>query len=58
MVYVMSAQIISEEGKDILYGVRKDFKQYRLVDPLDGSKEFISGNGGSEQTFMDEKLCE
>ncbi|MEM8967921.1 MAG: 3'(2'),5'-bisphosphate nucleotidase CysQ [Bacteroidota bacterium] len=37
--------IISEEGKDIAYEERKDWNPFWLVDPLDGTKEFIKRNG-------------
>ncbi len=37
--------ILSEEGKDIAYEERKEWKQFWLVDPLDGTKEFIKRNG-------------
>lgn len=37
--------IVSEEGKDIPYESRKDMARYWCVDPLDGTKEFISRNG-------------
>lgn len=37
--------IISEENKAIPYEVRKDYEYYWLVDPLDGTKEFIKRNG-------------
>ncbi len=37
--------ILSEEGKEIPYEVRKDWKNYWLVDPLDGTKEFVKRNG-------------
>ena len=37
--------IISEEGKDIPYKTRKGWKTFWLVDPLDGTKEFIKRNG-------------
>ena len=37
--------IISEENKEIPYRERKDFDPYWLVDPLDGTKEFIKRNG-------------
>ncbi len=37
--------ILSEEGKDIAYSERKTWKQFWLVDPLDGTKEFIKKNG-------------
>lgn len=37
--------IISEENKAIPYEERKAFQQHWLVDPLDGTKEFIKRNG-------------
>lgn len=37
--------VISEEGKDIEYSVRKSWEYFWLVDPLDGTKEFIKRNG-------------
>lgn len=37
--------ILSEEGKTIPYEVRKDWKNYWMVDPLDGTKEFVKRNG-------------
>ena len=37
--------IISEEGKDIDYTTRKNWEYFWLVDPLDGTKEFIKRNG-------------
>lgn len=37
--------IISEENKAIPYEERKDFELFWLVDPLDGTKEFIKRNG-------------
>lgn len=37
--------ILSEEGKNISYEDRKQWKQFWLVDPLDGTKEFIKRNG-------------
>ncbi|WPU96074.1 3'(2'),5'-bisphosphate nucleotidase CysQ [Mucilaginibacter sabulilitoris] len=37
--------IISEEGKDIPYGTRKNWEYFWCVDPLDGTKEFIKHNG-------------
>ncbi len=36
--------ILSEEGKDILYDERKKWEYFWLVDPLDGTKEFIKRN--------------
>jgi 3'(2'), 5'-bisphosphate nucleotidase len=37
--------VLSEEGKSIPYSVRKDWKQLWIVDPIDGTKEFIKRNG-------------
>ena len=37
--------VLSEEGKDIPYQERKDWKQLWIVDPIDGTKEFIKKNG-------------
>lgn len=37
--------VLSEEGSHIHYHQRKDWQQYWLVDPLDGTKEFIKRNG-------------
>ena len=37
--------VLSEEGADIPYSVRKDWEYYWLVDPLDGTKEFVKKNG-------------
>lgn len=37
--------ILSEEGADIPYEVRQQWETFWLVDPLDGTKEFIKGNG-------------
>lgn len=37
--------LLSEEGKSIPYAVRREWKQFWLVDPLDGTKEFIKRNG-------------
>ncbi|MGD8778972.1 MAG: 3'(2'),5'-bisphosphate nucleotidase CysQ [Ignavibacteria bacterium] len=37
--------VISEEGKDIKFEERKDWEMFWLVDPLDGTKEFINRNG-------------
>ena len=37
--------IISEENKAIPYETRKEFDTFWLVDPLDGTKEFIKRNG-------------
>lgn len=37
--------ILSEEGKEIPFEVRKNWKNYWMVDPLDGTKEFVKRNG-------------
>lgn len=37
--------VLSEEGKSIPYNERKDWNQLWIVDPLDGTKEFIKRNG-------------
>ncbi len=37
--------ILSEEGKHQTYTERKSWKYFWLVDPLDGTKEFIKRNG-------------
>ena len=37
--------IVSEENKEIAYEERKNFEYNWLVDPLDGTKEFIKRNG-------------
>lgn len=37
--------ILSEEGRDIPYLQRKKWDTYWLIDPLDGTKEFIKKNG-------------
>ncbi|MBD3248773.1 3'(2'),5'-bisphosphate nucleotidase CysQ [Candidatus Woesearchaeota archaeon] len=40
-----SIPVLSEEGKDISYSLRKKWNKFFLVDPLDGTKEFIKRNG-------------
>ena len=37
--------VLSEEGRQIPYEERKHWARYWLVDPLDGTREFIAGNG-------------
>ena len=37
--------ILSEEEKEVPYTSRKDWERFWLVDPLDGTKEFIKRNG-------------
>ena len=41
----VSFPILSEEGKEIPYGDRKHWEYFWLVDPLDGTKEFVKKNG-------------
>lgn len=37
--------VLSEESADIPWETRRSWQQYWLVDPLDGTKEFINRNG-------------
>lgn len=37
--------VISEEEKEIDYEIRKNYERYWLIDPIDGTKEFIKRNG-------------
>lgn len=37
--------VLSEEASDIPYDERRRWQRYWLVDPLDGTKEFVSRNG-------------
>jgi 3'(2'), 5'-bisphosphate nucleotidase len=41
----VSFPILSEEGKEIPYEDRKHWEYFWLVDPLDGTKEFVKRNG-------------
>ena len=43
--YYPDIPVISEESKQALYEVRSRYEKYFLVDPLDGTKEFIKRNG-------------
>lgn len=36
--------VLSEEGREMLYDERRNWEMYWLVDPLDGTAEFIRGN--------------
>ena len=36
--------VLSEEGREILYDERRNWELFLLVDPLDGTVEFIKGN--------------
>ncbi len=44
-LYDTGLPILSEEGKDVPYTERKEWEYFWLVDPLDGTKEFIKRNG-------------
>jgi 3'(2'), 5'-bisphosphate nucleotidase len=37
--------VLSEESKTPSFSVRKNWQKYWIIDPLDGTKEFISRNG-------------
>ena len=37
--------ILSEEGRDIPFKERKNWDYFWMVDPLDGTKEFVKRNG-------------
>ena len=37
--------IISEEGRSVPYDERKNWEYFWLIDPLDGTKEFVKKNG-------------
>ena len=37
--------LLSEEGRDLLYEERRNWDLFWMVDPLDGTKEFIKRNG-------------
>ena len=37
--------VISEENKEVPYEQRRDWSEFWLVDPLDGTKEFVKKNG-------------
>ncbi len=40
-----SVPVISEEGEDVAHEERNKWESFWLIDPLDGTKEFISKNG-------------
>ena len=42
---VTKIPVLSEEGNIILYNERKNWSQLWIVDPIDGTKEFIKRNG-------------
>ena len=41
----VNCPILSEEGKEIPYEDRKHWEYFWLIDPLDGTKEFVKKNG-------------
>lgn len=41
----MGLPVLSEENKQVPFEKRKDWKEFILVDPLDGTKEFVKRNG-------------
>lgn len=41
----LSFPLLSEEGNDIPYEERKRWEYFWLIDPLDGTKEFVKRNG-------------
>lgn len=45
LLYNTGIPILSEEGKDVLYEERVKWNRFWMVDPLDGTKEFIKRNG-------------
>ena len=45
MLAPLSIDMLSEEGKQMPYDERKEWKKFWLIDPLDGTKEFIKRNG-------------
>lgn len=42
---VTGLPVLSEEGGQVHYEDRKHWQQFWMVDPLDGTKEFLSGTG-------------
>ena len=48
--------ILSEEGKNISYAERKSWDRLWIVDPLDGTKEFVKRNGEEEHRMQKETL--
>lgn len=43
--YFPEIPLLSEEGKRIAYETRRQWPKFWLIDPLDGTKEFIKRNG-------------
>lgn len=40
----LNLPVLSEEGAEIAFDVRKDWNKFWLVDPLDGTREFVKRN--------------
>lgn len=51
--------ILSEEGREMLYDERRNWELFWLVDPLDGTVEFIKGNNEFTVNIalMSENVC-
>ena len=45
LLEVTNIPILSEEGRDVPYQERKNWERLWIVDPLDGTKEFVKRNG-------------
>ena len=45
ILYRSGLPVLSEEGRDIPFGERKEWGLFWLVDPLDGTKEFVDHSG-------------
>ena len=45
LLKISGLPVLSEEGRHVPYGIRKVWKRFWLIDPLDGTKEFINGTG-------------
>lgn len=51
--------VMSEDGRELSYDERRNWELYWLVDPLDGSREFIRGNNEFTVNIalMENNLC-
>ena len=51
--------VLSEEGREMLYDERRNWEMFWLVDPLDGTVEFIKGNNEFTVNIalMQENVC-
>ncbi|NND77523.1 MAG: 3'(2'),5'-bisphosphate nucleotidase CysQ [Flavobacteriales bacterium] len=45
LLEVTGLQVLSEEGREMKFEERKDWAHFWMVDPLDGTKEFVKRNG-------------